>query len=190
VTARTRREYLLAVLSVGVGAAVIWWAASWDWIVVRESLLPGSLVTDATTSGGIAGSQVVPGIAGMAILGLAGVAGIVGSRGWIRRIIGGLVVGAGLVVVIVLAPLLTTSGLVARAPEGAEAVDALLRGPWVALVGGALMSLGGVLAVLRGHSWRSLGRAYELPSGGAPKDAWDALDRGIDPTVDDGDESR
>ena len=188
-TASTRRGYLLAVLSIGVGAAVIWWAASWDWFVVQESLLPGSSIPDATTSGGIAGSQVAPVVAGMAVLGLAGVAGIVGSRGWIRRIIGALVLVAGVVVVIILAPLVTASGLTSRAPEGAEVVATQLRGPWLAVVGGALMALGGGLVVLRGHTWRALGRAYERPSAGAPKDAWDALDRGIDPTVDDRDES-
>jgi len=36
---------------------------------------------------------------------------------------------------------------------------------------------------VRGPTWPGLGRSYERSSK-APRDAWEALDRGIDPTLD------
>jgi hypothetical protein len=55
------------------------------------------------------------------------------------------------------------------------------------------MLLGGGLTVLRGREWAGLSARYEVPSDDVPaagpveaatdKQAWDALDRGHDPTA-------
>ena len=65
--------------------------------------------------------------------------------------------------------------------------------PWwlVVAVGGLLVVVVGVLAVLRGGTWPVMGRRYERTEGEAPASAaagsasaWDQLDQGVDPTVD------
>ena len=56
---------------------------------------------------------------------------------------------------------------------------------WAALVGGALVAVGGLLVVVRARRWPQPRRRYEAPTGrrrDSPRDAWDALDRGEDPT--------
>lgn len=146
-------------------------------------------MTDATSQIALTGSQISPLIVGMAVLGLAGIAGIVGSSGWIRRTIGGLIVAAGTVVIVDLGLVIAGSGVESSAPDGAEILEVSVGGAWLALAGGCLMALGGGLTLVQGSSWPGLGRNYERSGSGTPKDAWDALDRGIDPTVDGRDDS-
>jgi uncharacterized membrane protein (TIGR02234 family) len=73
-------------------------------------------------------------------------------------------------------------------------VPAVTSAWWaVAVLGGVLVAVGGLLAVLHGAMWPALGRRYERatrasdPHQGtnAPEQsAWDLLDQGIDPTAD------
>ena len=54
------------------------------------------------------------------------------------------------------------------------------------LVGGVLIGLGALAIVVRAHHWPQPRRRYETPTGrptGTPRDTWDALDRGEDPTA-------
>ncbi|MEU1418462.1 MULTISPECIES: TIGR02234 family membrane protein [unclassified Kitasatospora] len=62
--------------------------------------------------------------------------------------------------------------------------------PWVALVGGLLLALAGLLVVRYGRSWPAMGSRYDAPTRTAPAkaaetpaDLWKALDRGEDPTA-------
>ncbi|WP_344337428.1 Trp biosynthesis-associated membrane protein, partial [Kitasatospora putterlickiae] len=67
--------------------------------------------------------------------------------------------------------------------------------PWVALAGGLLLALAGLLTVRYGRGWPAMGSRYEAPTGKAsakrpsagaaqnPADLWKALDRGEDPTA-------
>jgi hypothetical protein len=57
---------------------------------------------------------------------------------------------------------------------------------WAPLVGGVLVGLGAVAMVLRARRWPQPRSRFEAPtraSAGAPRDTWDALDRGEDPTA-------
>lgn len=57
---------------------------------------------------------------------------------------------------------------------------------WAALLGGLLVGAGALLAVLRAHRWPQPRRRHDAPAGrrrDSPRDAWDALDRGEDPTT-------
>ncbi|MGW2545360.1 Trp biosynthesis-associated membrane protein [Kitasatospora sp. NPDC001574] len=66
--------------------------------------------------------------------------------------------------------------------------------PWVALAGGLLLALAGLLTLRFGRGWPAMGSRYEAPTGKAPvsrksaaaespADLWKALDRGEDPTA-------
>ncbi len=57
---------------------------------------------------------------------------------------------------------------------------------WAALAGGALVGLGGALVVVRARRWPQPRSRYDdsrRPREATPRDAWDALDRGEDPTA-------
>jgi hypothetical protein len=57
---------------------------------------------------------------------------------------------------------------------------------WAAVTGGVLVGLGALAIVVRARRWPQPRRRYETPTrrpGGTPKDTWDALDRGEDPTA-------
>ncbi len=57
---------------------------------------------------------------------------------------------------------------------------------WAPLTGAALVGLGAALVVLRAPRWPQPRGRYDAPPArrtGTPRDAWDALDRGEDPTA-------
>jgi hypothetical protein len=121
---------------------------------------------------------VTAGTAGLVIafslpwLTLAAVLGIVATRGPARRVVGALLVLAGLgSVVAALAPV-ASSGSV-------EALGA---------VGGVLVMLGGAWTLARGATWPAMGARYDgaRPASRSPRplSAWEAQDRGLDPTLD------
>ena len=81
---------------------------------------------------------------------------------------------------------------------GAEVVPVTTTAwPWATAAGGLLLTLAGLLTVVRGPSWPALGQRYEAPATPAPtapasqeptgplteKGLWEALDRGEDPTA-------
>jgi uncharacterized membrane protein (TIGR02234 family) len=62
--------------------------------------------------------------------------------------------------------------------------------PYLALVGGVLIAVGGLVAVYRGARWPGLSARYGAPGqvarkrdAGTPRELWDAVDRGEDPTL-------
>ncbi len=55
--------------------------------------------------------------------------------------------------------------------------------PLAAILAGVLLAAGGSLAFARGAEWTVLGKSYER-AGRTPRDAWESLDMGVDPTVD------
>lgn len=184
-TPRTRREYLRAIILIGVGSGALWWGMSRTWIRAQEPLLPGADIEGATATVGVSGTQVAPLALAAAIIGLAGIAGIVGSSGVVRRVIGALVGVAGLAALASVAQYLIGGDWQAAVPGSMEAIEADSVFAWVALVGAVVMTAGSALVVWRGQTWPGLGRSYERGSSRQPKDAWESLDRGIDPTVDD-----
>jgi hypothetical protein len=178
------RQYVVVLMAIVAGSALAWWAASGPWVVVEESLLgdaQGSLA-QAVSQQTLGASALAPAAAAMPIVGFAGVAGIIGSRGIIRRLVGLLVVLAGLV--------LASSG--AQAALSLQVGDVVSVGeivsvgvvyPLTAAVAGLVLTAGGVAVVFRGHLWPHLGANYER-STNRPRDAWEAMDQGVDPTTD------
>lgn len=188
-----RREYLLAVVAIALGALVSWWALSRPWLTYTEALLGvapdddsafGAATALVTTSG----SSLLPLAAAMPVLLLAGIAAVVGSRGVGRRVVGVVVVVAGVVLFASVARAAFITGLASFAPDAARETTTGTAYAFIAL-GGALLGIaGGILVMARGASWSSLGRGYERATT-TPRDDWEALDRGIDPTLDAGPDS-
>lgn len=178
------RQYVIALLMIVVSSALAWWAASGAWAVVEESLLgdaQGSLA-QAVSQQTLGASALAPAAAAMPIVGLAGVAGVIGSRGIIRRLVGILIGLAGIV--------LMWSG--ARAALSLQVGDVVPAGqivsvglvfPLATAFAGLVLTAGGTAVLLRGNRWPHLGANYER-STNQPRDAWEAMDRGFDPTAD------
>ncbi|SCL69422.1 trp region conserved hypothetical membrane protein [Micromonospora citrea] len=180
-----RRELTYAVLLCVAGAGLALWASTRTWAVeltARPTPLPP--VRDVRT-----GTDLLPWLPALALVGLAGGGAVLATRGRARRLLGGLLAGLGAAV---------TAG-------GGYGLFAAFDGevsrqwPALCLVGGLLATAGGLLTALRSRRWPAMGARYERPArdGGAPvardsdgrvtgrrtTEAWDALDRGEDPTV-------
>ncbi|TDC37019.1 Trp biosynthesis protein [Micromonospora sp. 15K316] len=179
-----RRELTYAVLLSLVGAGLALWAATRTWSVeltVRPSPLPPERVART-------GAALLPWLPALAVVGLAGGGAVLATRGRVRQLLGGLLTLLGLAVAI-------GGGYgLAAGFEGAVS----RQWPVLCLVGGVLAGAGGLLTALRGRGWPAMGARYERPSraaavppeaaagpvtGRRTTQAWDALDRGEDPTV-------
>jgi disulfide bond formation protein DsbB len=182
----SKRELVVALLLCLAGAALAVYAAGRTWAVdvtPRPAPLP-AVRTERT------GGDLVPWVSALAVVGLAGAGAVLATRGRTRRLVGALLVLVGLGVAAGGA-----YGLVVQSgPVGPTA-------PLLCLFGGLVAATGGALTVVRGQRWPGLGARYESPlragtpaagpdSGGPERvegrstsAAWDALDRGEDPTV-------
>ncbi|MEU9076552.1 TIGR02234 family membrane protein [Kitasatospora sp. NPDC004745] len=132
---------------------------------------------------------------GLALVGLAAAVAVFAVRGAGRLAVGALTLLAGLG-----AAAASAAGAGDTAALDAEAARKLaLTGsaatgvghtgwPWVALVGGLLLAVAGLLTLRYGRGWPAMGSRYEAPTRKAPArsetpaDLWKALDRGEDPT--------
>jgi hypothetical protein len=124
----------------------------------------------------LTGSAMYPWLPTIALVALAGAGALLASRGLARTAVGVLLVACG-------GGLAVTGGI--------AATSAPRVWPLVCVLGGSLITAGGAVAAVRGRSWPGLGASYEhaatpLPAtdvdGPAAVQAWDALDRGDDPT--------
>ncbi len=114
----------------------------------------------------------------LALVALAGFAGAVAVGGWAKRVVGGLVVLAGLL-----------AGWVAVAEGGNGA------GRWIALLGAVLLVAAGALVIRFTARLPTLGARYQSAnargaSGDSDKDMWDGLSHGEDPTVSNAEDDR
>ncbi|GAB7183751.1 TIGR02234 family membrane protein [Kitasatospora sp. Ki12] len=173
---------LLTVLS----AVLVLTAAGRTWAEGRAGTL-GVSVTGGRIS-------EVPG--GLALVGLAAAVAVFAVRGAGRLAVGALTLLAGIGVAVASATGAgDTAALDAEASRklaltGSAATEVAHSGwPWVALVGGVLLALAGLLTLRYGRRWPAMGSRYEAPTRKAPAksetpgDLWKALDRGEDPTA-------
>jgi hypothetical protein len=117
--------------------------------------------------------QLGPSLDAMALLALASVAGVFAVSGWARRVLGALIVVAGVFVCV-------------RAIAAVGEKD-LFTGRGLALLGGVLFAVGGVLIERYTAALPTMGARYqrvntERRSGDPHKDMWDDLSQGEDPT--------
>ena len=180
-----RLAYTVLLCAAGAGLAAYGITRTWSEIVTARAGL--SSLRDART-----GAELEPWVLGLVLVALAGAGALLATRGLARRLLGGLLALVGLGVV---------AGVVAgRAglAVGAAGAGATL-GPVVCVLGGLAIVLGGLAAARSGHEWPAMGARYErrggvatAPDGDRDADvdqrvdtraAWDALDRGDDPTA-------
>ncbi|MEV1157384.1 Trp biosynthesis-associated membrane protein [Micromonospora chokoriensis] len=186
-----RRELTYAVLLCLAGAGLALWAATRSWSVeltVRPAPLPP--VRDTRSGAGL-----LPWLPALAVVALAGGGAVLATRGRVRRVLGGLLGVLGLAV--------AAGGGYGLVADVGGSVSR--QWPALCLLGGLLAAAGGWWTALRGGSWPAMGARYERPARSGPEtvsapagpegsstslagrrttEAWDALDRGEDPTAD------
>ncbi|MEU1886234.1 Trp biosynthesis-associated membrane protein [Micromonospora sp. WMMD987] len=177
-----RRELTYAVLLCLAGAGLACWAATRTWAV--EVLARGALPAARQER---SGAELLPWLPALGLVALAGGGAVLATRGRVRRSLGGLVALLGLAVA-------AGAGYGLTADLG---VEVHRRWPALCLLGGLVAAGGGLLTARRGGHWPAMGARYERPArtggparpDGRPiadrgtREAWDALDRGEDPTV-------
>ncbi|MBT2385083.1 TIGR02234 family membrane protein, partial [Streptomyces sp. ISL-11] len=139
----------------------------------------------------------------LAIVALAALVAVFAVRGVWRTVVAALLAlsGAGVAAASV-AGALDTSALAEKAARTNGLTGTAVTGvthtawPWVALAGGVLLLLAGLLALRHGRDWPTMSSRYErdgtprlrarrtAPDPERPEELWKALDRGEDPTRD------
>lgn len=185
---------VLALASLGV---LVSYGATW--VVALVPVFAGAADSSAPAREiALTGRDLAPLGAAMAWVGLAAIAALLATRTWGRRVTGAVVlVAGGAAGVTALAFALTDvatggGGTFVSAALGDEAAAAAtsksISAWWVlALLCGLAMVACGLLALLDGPAWPRLGARYSRPDSQATAltaaSAWDALDRGEDPTL-------
>ncbi len=182
-----------AVAACLLGAALVLLTAGATWVRVRvaATTADGQEAAAAPLAASLTGSDLAPALAGLGLVGLAGVVAIAATRRLGRVVVGALVVLAGVAIAVVAGrlaadplPAVRAASQVRDLVPGATADLRDLRrtfAPWLATCAGVLLALGGLLVALRGHTWSALSARYRTPAA-RPVDAWEAIDRGDDPT--------
>jgi uncharacterized membrane protein (TIGR02234 family) len=183
----SRRSYALTLAACAVGAALSAYAVTRTWSLRLTARTGMSDLRSART-----GADAEPWVIGLALVALAGTGALLATRGVVRRVLGVLLALAGL-------------GVAAGAVAGRVAVDPGSAGagatvwPAACVLGGLIIAAGGVTAARLGHRWPAMSARYERkvvtpaqrtaadPASADPptadhRTAWDALDRGDDPT--------
>ncbi len=184
----TRRELTLAIVGLLVGGGLLLLSAGRTWATVgRAAPFHGSVAAS--------GGSLVPATTAVGLLALAAVAAVVATRGMLRVLTGAVVFAAGVAVAALAAGGVSAADVVAAAgPHGqlgavAPGPPELSAWPWVAVGGGAVLAAAGLLVAVRGRRWSAMGSRYDAPTPARRRAvdpevaAWEALDRGEDPTV-------
>jgi uncharacterized membrane protein (TIGR02234 family) len=190
----SRRELTVTVLIAVLGGVIAWAAAGRPWATATVGGAPNTLKVAAS------GNDLSAGVTALGLTALAGGLALFATQRLARRLVGVLLIAAGLGAAVyaigergashasqVLADKATAKGFAA----GAASVHTASW--WIlAVLGGVLVALAGVSALVRGATWPGMSSRYENAASkqaasrtadtGSSKDLWDALDRGEDPT--------
>jgi hypothetical protein len=155
-------------------AAALWGADELSWVPESPDP-PVDQDGGAILSPGIQLAPDGPSFTAVALLALASVAGVFAVSGWMRRLLGAIIVVAG--------------GWVCWQAIRTEGPFDLLTGRGLALLGGLLFLAAGALIVIHAAALPTMGTRYERAnaerrSGDPEKDMWDGLSGGEDPTAD------
>ncbi len=189
-TRLTSRGPALALLAVGGALALASSVQAWARLEAADALGEISVT--------VSGAALVPLVPAAAVVGLAAVLAVPSVRGWVRRAVGAVVLGLGMVAVFATATTLMDVSARAqrwwRVDVGAVAETASVDVSWwwpsLTLVGLGTMVVGAGVVLVRGGRWSGLSARYERPSRpsgsetpASDTEAWQALDRGEDPTA-------
>lgn len=188
--AASRRELTATVALLVVAAVALGGAAVLGWARVDFQLPKRGIVAVRAN-----GSEVLPALTPLAVLALAAVAAVLATGGWLRRVLGGLMLAAAVPPILGVLQVPDEGWLTAAAMSAAgwsagsvpvETVTLLPAGPVLAAGGATLLVAAGAILVLRGHRMPRLGRRYQAPSSrrSRPEDGlWARMDAGEDPTA-------
>jgi len=183
-----RRSPAGAVIACAAGGLVVLLASGRQWAAASVSNIAGGGASTLSATGHV----VAPALPALAFALLALAAAILASKRLMRRIVGVVIVFiAAATVGVSVAARGDVAGALEHREVGVQgiAVHASANGWWVvATIGGLLAVAAGIMTVMRAEHWSAMGAKYDAPSAPAPtKDpatvAWDALDRGEDPTT-------
>ncbi len=185
-----RRARLAGVAASAGGSLLVLLAASRRWASVH----PPTAVPGVPAAGAVhlAGSALAPGLVALGLVGLAGAAAVLALGSWWRVATGGLLVAVGACAVALAvharAPAAVTAAVADAGTGLAHPAPAWTAWPYVAVAGGVVLVVGAMFVAVRGRRWPALGARYDAPAARPrPVDpvaaAWDALDRGHDPTA-------
>lgn len=168
----------MIIVALLLGALALWGASRLAWFAeFRDEGVRGTVLY--TESGEQRATALVP----LALLALAGVAGVIATGGWARRVLGVVLMLAGVAGVWSGVAGVRFGGYAAGLP-----VTEMLAGRGIAVLGGILVAFGGLAAIKGAGTARRLGARYAAP--GAKKarrdpdiELWDALSEGEDPTA-------
>lgn len=192
-----RRVLTVTALAAVAGGLLAWIVAGRSW---SHGAAGDSMVRLQVTA---TGNDLSGGVTALGLAALAGALALFATRGIGRRLVGLLLVAAGIGVVVDAAgargDARVHTVLAAKAAAKGVGGDLAFVGGnayWlVAAVGGLIIAAAGALALLRGHTWPGMSSRYDNPAAkaaataaarrtesGSAKGLWDALDRGEDPT--------
>jgi uncharacterized membrane protein (TIGR02234 family) len=193
-----KREAAVALLGGLAGAVLTLIAAGRPW--VDGQAVQGTLRAPLHVSGG----SLAPAVPALGLAALAGALAVLATRGFLRRGAGLLVALCGLGIAVGSALHLHPDDgeLAGRAGSALGTASATATGggtawPWLAIVGGLLITGAGGAALWHGPRWPAMGGRYEAPVGAAAEvpvrersaegesslEQWRAIDRGEDPTL-------
>ncbi|MCK9894547.1 Trp biosynthesis-associated membrane protein [Frankia sp. AgB32] len=189
-----RRERGLAILGclVGAGLVLTCGAATWASARVGAPRSPGDGdAVAAPLAAHWSGGTLAPACTALALVGLAAAVAIVATRRVGRTVVGVLAVAAGIGIIYLagrvgadpLAAVRDTDAVEQFSLGGRADISEVHRtaAPWLAVIGGALLTVAGMLAAVRGGRWPAMSGRYQAREA-RPVDAWDAIERGHDPT--------
>lgn len=179
-----RRGYALTLLALAVAAALALVVAGVTWISA-DYTVAGQTWVDSIA---LTGRDLAPLTVAGAWVALASAVGIIATARVWRRLVGAIVIIAGVTVAIGAAVGATTASAalvaeVVRAGGTVTAQTAAVIWPVVTAVAGVLITLCGLAAAMHGPRWPAMSTRYERSPKARPDDPWAALDRGEDPTA-------
>ena len=188
-----RRELGGTVLLVLLGGAVILLAAGRGWATATVPRQPPFAAVRLV----LTGRTLYPPLTGLAVVALIAAVLVLVLGGWPRRVLGGLLVvlagwtgwyagrGTGRPST---ARVLQLAGDRLSQRSGSPAVHAHPGWAGLALAGAVSLLVAGLLLLARSGGWRTgLSTRYAAPAeAAAAQDPWRQLDRGEDPTIQDG----
>lgn len=187
---RSGRGYLLTLLLglAASGAVAVGVTRTW---VRAEGTVEGMprLVAE------VPGSDVSSLVGALGLACLAAFGAVVATRGWVRVVVGGLVVAAmGTVVVLTVwagdSTALATEALAAKGWAGGAVDTQTVGWRWLVAFAAAIGAVCGAVVTRFGRDWTTMGERYDAPTEQrrsdptSEADVWKAIDRGDDPTND------
>lgn len=169
-------------------------AAGRTWATGTIASVPPLPARELAVTGAEAGTPV----RGLAVVGLAGAVAILAARGWLRPLVGLLLVLAGVGMVAAGLDFDAERSLAGGSGFGATTlVEGAGSTAWPVLAAacGAGLATAGALVTLRGRRWGGMSQKYDSPApapapeqqdqpdrAAGERQLWEALDRGEDPT--------